>query len=431
MSKKDKAILIGVCLPEDREEDKANSLRELANLAATAGLKCVDRHLQKRRQIDAAYYAGKGLLEQVALQAETEDAAVVIFDNELTATQVRNIQQDFGFRVIDRTEVILQIFHDHARTREARLQVKLAELEYQLPRLTRLWSHLDRERGRSSGAGGAARGMGEKQIEIDRRKITQAIRTTKKELEKIDVQQETRHQTREKARKVCLVGYTNAGKSTLFNALTGENVLVADRLFATLSSVARQMQTRIGHDLIISDTVGFIANLPHHLVASFRATLRDVQEADLLIQVIDSADPDYRQQDSQVKQVLNEIGASGIPLLPVLNKIDLLPRPEADELSRDQSPIAISARRGDNLDRLKQKITELLFPAQEIRFFIPHTAAGILSHLHQVGQVLEQTADEQGVLVRVLLTEEDASRFNPYRIDHESVNRKMILNYTR
>jgi len=321
-----KAILVGVCLKPNEFDKKKASLDELARLADTAGLEVVGKFIQKRQKPDKTFYIGKGFLAEALNEVYDDAPGLVIFDNELSPGQGRNIEKEFVVDAIDRTEVILNIFHDHARTREAQLQVKLAELQYQLPRLKRLWSHLDREKGQAAGSGGTGRGMGEKQIEIDKRIIRREIAKVKAELKKVFLHRETQGKKREKVKKVCLVGYTNAGKSTLFNRLTDAGVLVEDKLFATLTTTTRKLTLAKGRDMILSDTVGFISDLPHHLVASFRATLKDVVDADLLLHLIDSSDELFPLYIDEVQKVLKQIEADDVPQLMVLNKADAADR---------------------------------------------------------------------------------------------------------
>jgi GTP-binding protein HflX len=304
-----KAFLVGACL-DSRDFDKKNaSLDELERLAETAEIEVLDKFIQNRKNINKALYVGKGFLEDIKAKMEFAGAEILIFDNELSPMQARNIKRDFGIDVLDRTEIILDIFHKHAKSKESKLEVKLAELKYQLPRLKKLWSHLDRERGASGSSSGASRGMGEKQIEVDRRIIKEDIRTVTHELEKIMTQKITQRKGRADAKKICLVGYTNAGKSSLFNKITGENVLVEDKLFATLDTTSRSLEMENGENVIISDTVGFISDLPHNLIASFRATLKDVMDADLLLHVIDISDDSCEEHIKSVNSVLKEINA--------------------------------------------------------------------------------------------------------------------------
>ncbi|HPF08977.1 MAG TPA: GTPase HflX, partial [Candidatus Cloacimonadota bacterium] len=309
---------------ESSEENEA-SLDELERLADTAGIMVLGRYSQRRPQPERATFFGKGFLEELSAKYFGAKADLLIINEELSPMQARNIEKQHNITVIDRTELILSIFHHHAKTKEAKLQVKLAELQYQLPRLKRLWGHFDKERGSVRSVGGSAtRGMGEKQIEIDKRLIRTQIRKINRAIDEITQHKETQRKQREYTEKICLVGYTNAGKSTLFNRLTDAGVLVEDRLFATLDSTSRQLKLSTGNPVVISDTVGFISNLPHHLVASFRATLMEAMDADLLLHVVDASDPRHEYYIEQVNEVLISIGAQNIPQILVLNKRDQL-----------------------------------------------------------------------------------------------------------
>ncbi|HOH46941.1 MAG TPA: GTPase HflX, partial [Candidatus Cloacimonadota bacterium] len=254
----------------ETERETQSSLDEMDRLLDTAGIQSLGHYTQKRANPERGSFFGKGFLEEIAHKMLQAGADLMVVNEELNPIQARNIDRDFGIRVIDRTEVILSIFHEHAKTKEAKLQIRLAELEYQLPRLRKLWGHFDKERGSSRSAGGSAsRGMGEKQIEIDKRLIRTQIRSVKEAIAQIVQHKYTQRKQRDNASKICIVGYTNAGKSTLFNALTNAGVLVQDKLFATLDSTSRQLKLSTGLPIVISDTVGFISRLPHHLVASF------------------------------------------------------------------------------------------------------------------------------------------------------------------
>jgi GTP-binding protein HflX len=410
-----KAILVGVCLHSSEYEKKVRSLAELSRLAETAGLEVVGRFIQKRRKPDSAFYVGKGFLATAMAESSEENPGLIIFDNELSPSQSRNIEKEFELEAIDRTEVILNIFHNHARTREAQLQVKLAELQYQLPRLKRLWSHLDREKGQAAGSGGTARGMGEKQIEIDKRIIRREISRVKEELKKVDLQKQTQRKLRANIRKVCLVGYTNAGKSTLFNRLTDAGVLVEDKLFATLETTTRKLSLPKGRDLIISDTVGFIANLPHHLVASFKATLKDVEDADLLLHVIDSADDDFLKYIEEVQKVLRQIGADKIPQIMVLNKAD-----KADPvklkfyLKAHENSISVSARNGQNIEKLLEMVDNILHNSGKYDLLIPHSRQKVVNRLHKLAEIISIDYPEEGVRITAIINREDLPEFEEF-----------------
>ncbi|MCF7794184.1 MAG: GTPase HflX [Candidatus Cloacimonetes bacterium] len=412
-----KAILVGVChKPGDYSMKKA-SLDELEKLAATAGIEVAGKFIQKRQKPDKAFYIGKGFLAEALNEVYDKAPGLVIFDNELSPGQSRNIEKEFIVDAIDRTEVILNIFHDHARTHEAQLQVKLAELEYQLPRLKRLWSHLDREKGQAAGSGGTARGMGEKQIEIDRRIIRNEIAKVKAELKKVFLHKETQSKHREQVKKVCLVGYTNAGKSTLFNRLTDAGVLVENKLFATLSTTTRKLALSKGRDMILSDTVGFISNLPHHLVASFRATLKDVVDADLLLHVVDSADELFPYYIDEVQKVLQHIGADEVQQILVMNKADTADRVKMKlYLEAHDNSILISAKKGENIEELLQKIDDVLHNARRVEMLIPHTEQKAVNLLHNIGEIESTEYLEKGVKVTAIINQEDLPEFEKYII---------------
>jgi GTP-binding protein HflX len=347
-------------------------------------------------------------------------ANLLIINDELSPMQARNIEKTHQIKVIDRTEVILTIFHRHAKTKEAKLQVRLAELQYQLPRLKRLWGHFDKERGSVRSAGGSAtRGMGEKQIEIDKRLIRENIRKITKAIDQITKHKETQRKQRDKSKKICLVGYTNAGKSTLFNCLTDAGVLVEDRLFATLDSTSRQLKLSTGSPAVISDTVGFISNLPHHLVASFRATLMEAVDADLLLHTVDIADPRHDYYISQVNDVLKSIGAENIPQLLVLNKSDLVDTRLQSMLQRHyEDSIAISAANGDGIDQLLSKIESMLMDNRRFRLILPYSQTALVSRLHDIAIIEEEDYLEDGIHLKVVVPAMDAHLVQDFVVDN-------------
>ncbi len=410
-----KAVLCGVSSSLKEKMAKEQSLEELERLADTAGIETLGKFIQNRQKPDKTFFLGKGFLAEVVGEMQSLGADVIIFDNELSPSQARNIEKTFEIRVIDRTEVILDIFHKHASSKEAKLQVKLAELNYQLPRLKKLWSHLDREKGQSSGSGGTSRGMGEKQIEVDKRLIRAEIAKVKAELKKVDMQKETQRKQRQKVKKICLVGYTNAGKSTLFNALTGAEVLVEDKLFATLDSTSKALELEKGKDVILSDTVGFISNLPHHLVASFKATLKDVQDADLLLHTIDFSDPYFKKYIEEVDNVLAQIEADKIPQILVLNKMD-----KADKIMlkfmKKAYPncIGISAKNGENLDALLKLADDMLHSANQVQLIIPHSDQKSINLLFSLAKIISKEYTENGLNAEVILNQEDRYHFEKY-----------------
>lgn len=352
----ERAILVGVVLPGKTWDDR-NPLEELYGLAETAGAEIVGTLVQKRQKPDPSTYIGRGKTEQLAELVKARRADIVIFDNDLSPAQVRNLEKAVRARVLDRTELILDIFATRARTHEARLQVELAQLQYALPRLRRMWTHLGRIKG-----GIGMRGPGEQQLEEDRRVITRRITDLKREIRAIERRKAQTVASRTEELTVSLVGYTNAGKSTLMNALTGAGVFVEDALFATLDTRTRRWNLPEWGYVLLSDTVGFIRDLPHHLVASFRATLEEVRQADLLLHVIDASNVHALDQARAVHEVLAEMGCDQKPMIHVLNKADAVPDRSYIELLRARLPdtVVVSARERTGLDQLAQKVLEKL-----------------------------------------------------------------------
>ncbi|MBP7195387.1 MAG: GTPase HflX [Candidatus Cloacimonetes bacterium] len=413
------AFIVAIVRQNEASADVEASLDELERLADTAGIMVLGRYTQKRNQPERSTYFGRGWLNEIAEKMHQAQAELLIVNEELSPIQGRNIEKQFSITVIDRTEVILSIFHDHARTREARLQVKLAELEYQLPRLRKLWGHFDKERGSMRAKGGAAsRGMGEKQIEIDKRLIRQQIRRVTHWIETVTHQKETQRKGRDKTLKLCLVGYTNAGKSTLFNALTGAGVLVEDKLFATLDSTSRQLKLSTGQPLVISDTVGFISRLPHHLVASFRATLMEVRDADLLLHMVDVSDERFEYYIDQVNLVLNEIGADQLPQILVLNKIDLLDATYLTLLKR-RFPWAvfISASQQDRIPDLLSRVEQALLDTRQLTLHLPFDQGGLASRLHEIADIHTEEYREDGIWLQLSLSGRDLRLVEKYIVE--------------
>jgi GTP-binding protein HflX len=413
------AFLAALVRQGESEADSNASLDELERLADTAGIMVLGKYSQKRNNPERASYFGKGWLQEIAAKMHAAGADYLIVNEELSPIQARNIEKDFSIPVMDRTEVILAIFHDHARTREARLQVRLAELQYKLPRLRRLWGHFDKERGSVRSAGGAAtRGMGEKQIEIDKRLIRVQIRQITRAIDAITHQKETQRKQRERTLKLCLVGYTNAGKSTLFNTLTSAGVLVEDKLFATLDSTSRQYKLSTGQPIVISDTVGFISKLPHHLVASFRATLMEVLDADLLLHIVDASDDRFQYYISQVDDVLAQIGAQDIRQLLVLNKADLLDDKYLALMNRQYpEAVLISARDNDNIPSLLMRVENMLLDNRQIQLFFPYSQGSLVSKLHQIAVVQKEEYRDDGTWMEVLISSRDLHQFRDFVIE--------------
>ncbi len=359
----ERALLVCVETP-DSQIDAHDPLGELRSLARTAGAVVVDEMFARRRTVNATYYVGSGKAEEIGLRAAAAEADVVIFDNDLSPAQIRDLEEVVERKVIDRSELILDIFAGRARTHEARLQVELAQLEYTYPRLRHMWTHLERIAGGQAAIGGiGTRGPGEKQIEVDRRLVRKRVTDLKRQLKSIDSRKIRTVKSRSDLFTVCLVGYTNAGKSTLMNRLTDAAVLAEDKLFATLDTKTSRWDLADGQVVLLSDTVGFVANLPHLLVASFKATLEEAVHADLLLHVADASHERVDQQIVAVNEVLGEIGCGDKDRLLVLNKVDRINDPAVllTLQSRYADGLIISAARGDGLeavaDAVRRRIT--------------------------------------------------------------------------
>jgi len=353
---KERAILVGARLMGRLAEDgrKDDNLAELASLVESAGAEVVDRFIQKVYKIKAATYIGSGKAKMLCDRVERFNADVVIFDNDLSPGQIRELEKIIETKVIDRSELILDIFATRARTRQAKLQVELAQLEYTYPRLTRMWSHLDRVAGGSSSGGVGTRGTGEKQLEIDKRLVNKRMSELKRELKTIDKRKLREIDGRKGLYKVSLVGYTNAGKSTLMNAITDAGVFVKNQLFATLDTRTKKWQIEGGSEVLLSDTVGFVSHLPHQLVESFKATLEEAVNADLLLHVIDVSSEEVFEQIASVEKVLKEIGCDEKDMLILLNKSDAVSSMSAVESLQTIYPgaICVSAKTGLNLGKV-------------------------------------------------------------------------------
>ena len=358
----ERALLVGVILPRSNV-DPHDPLGELRSLVKTAGAKVVDEMIANRHGINGALYVGTGKAAEIAARCEQNDVSTIIFDNDLHPNQIRDLEKITGRKVLDRSELILDIFAAHAQTAESRIQVELAQLEYTYPRLHHMWSHLERLAGGASSAAAAVggigtRGPGEKQLEIDRRLVQKRVSALKREIEEIDRRKLREVKSRKDVFSVCLVGYTNAGKSTLMNLLTGADTYVADKLFATLDTKTRRWNMGEGQSVLLSDTVGFVANLPHHLVASFRATLEEAIHGNLLLHIADASHDRVEHQIAAVEEVLDQLGCDRGKVLLVLNKIDNIKDPTLFTLLDKKYPgsVFVSALSGQGAEKLLEEV---------------------------------------------------------------------------
>ena len=423
------ALMVGVQLRSETDPRFTldDSLRELELLAETAGLEVVGEVTQNLPNPNSRTYVGSGKLEEIKLMADELDAKVILFDEELSPRHQRELEKELGNgkKVIDRTALILDIFAQHASTREGMLQVELAQYRYRLPRLTGAWTHLARQTGGAAGRTGSVggvglRGPGETQLEVDRREIKKKIVKLEDELDKV---REHRNRHRQQRRKsnipvVALVGYTNAGKSTLLNRLTKAGIYVADQLFATLDPTTRQLELPSGETILLTDTVGFIQKLPTDLVAAFRATLEEIVEADLLIHMVDASHKSAQSQRLTVLETLEEIGAAEIPILTVYNKIDLLTSEEIEELHQIAEPnsVFISALTGEGLTDLAEAIAVGSYQTfVRVKVILPYTEGRLVSMMHEKGHVKDIQHLEEGILIDGMLPRQLLAFFDAYR----------------
>ena len=397
----DKALLIGIILPNIQDSTIDNQLLELSLLAKTANVKVIDKITQKLRRINPAFFIGKGKAVQIIDQASLLDVNVIIFDEELSPAQIKNFQKlSNNIKVIDRSALILDIFKKHAQTREAKTQVELAYCQYLLPRLTRQWTHLERQMG---GVGTRA-GMGETQIEIDRRLIRTKISKLNKDLKKIDTERAIQSKKRKTEFRVALVGYTNAGKSTLFNALTGNNAYVKDQLFATLDTTVRKFKLNNIYNVLLSDTVGFIRKLPHNLVASFRSTLKELLDADLILIVLDGSSNIIDEHLETIKRVLSDLGAEKISHSLIINKIDRVKNQNDIIGLKNIFPdaIFISALEHLKLGDIKKHIINIIEENFEIfDLNIPYHKGKIISMLQNQVEILDTDYRDEEIYLKV------------------------------
>jgi len=405
---RERCILVGVSTRLMSREELDESMEELSLLADTAGADVVGRMTQDRDRFEPATFIGKGKVEELGQRVIAEQIPLVIFDDDLSPVQVRNLERELQCKVLDRSGLILDIFASRAKSSEAKSQVELAQLEYMLPRLTRQWTHLSKQFG-----GIGTKGPGETQIETDRRMIRTRISHLKEKLERIAQQRTTQRKGRSKHTRAALVGYTNVGKSTLLNLLSGSDVFVENRLFATLDPTTRIVSLAASNDILMTDTVGFIRKLPHHLVASFKSTLEEVTEADILLHVVDVSSPYYEDQIRIVEETLEELGAADKATLMVFNKVDRLPDRSMLSVIGTKYPnrVFISATRGINILGFKEEVAHLVqkeFLTEE--FVLPQKEQRLISQLYAMGEVLERVYEDEVVRLRLRISKKDSER---------------------
>jgi GTP-binding protein HflX len=413
----ERAVIVGVTTRNHRREQVEEYLDELQLLTESAGAVVVDRILQDRDNIDAAFFIGKGKAEELASIVEERKIDLVIFDDDLSSVQARNLERLIKCKIVDRSGIILDIFASRAKTSEAKAQVELAQLQYMLPRLTRQWTHLSKQFG-----GIGTKGPGETQIETDRRAIRTKISRLHTRLNRISREREVQRKGRENFPRVALVGYTNVGKSTLLNWFTRAGVLVEDRLFATLDSTVRLVELTPAHRILLSDTVGFIRKLPHHLVASFKSTLDEVVEADILLHVVDVSNSLFEEQISIVNATLEEIGAQGKPTVMVFNKIDRVQdRSMIQYLAKPHvNAVFVSAARGINMGTLEKKIIELLEDSiTEETLTLGQKDYAVISKIHDLGQIVEKRYEGEQIVIHFRMNKAAAEKLKK-ELDHTS-----------
>lgn len=398
VKKTERAILVGVRIGQTPRETAQEHIDELEELLATAGGEAIIKIMQDRQRLDVAYYVGKGKAYEILDLIEPNEIDLIVFDDDLSTVQVRNLSNLFNKKVVDRSGLILDIFASRARTKEAKTQVELAQLKYMLPRLTRAWTHLSKQYG-----GIGTKGPGETQIETDRRIIRDRIAMLTAKLKEIESNREIQVKNRKEMVKISLVGYTNAGKSTIFNLLTESDVFAEDKLFATLDSTTRVFPVDKTHTALLSDTVGFIRKLPPHLVASFKSTLNEVRDADILLHIIDITHPFYEDHISVVNQTLKDLHFEDKVLLHVFNKVDVLEDKDRIEFvnRKYENVVIVSAKRGFRIEELKSMVREIIeskFGDETLE--LNYAQSGLVSAIHDLAKVNELKYEDDRIVVR-------------------------------
>jgi GTP-binding protein HflX len=421
----ERVVLVGVWT-DGSVTDAENSLTELAALAETAGSQVLEGLIQRRSRPDPATYIGRGKVDDLGNVVTSTGADTVICDGELSPSQLRNLEQRTRVKVVDRTALILDIFAQHAKSKEGKAQVELAQLEYLLPRLRGWGESLSRQSGGSARGGGAGggvglRGPGETKLETDRRRIRTRLARLRREIKGMRTVRQTKRarRSRNAVPAVAIAGYTNAGKSSVLNRFTGAGVLVEDALFATLDPTTRRAQAADGRVYTLSDTVGFVRHLPHQIVEAFRSTLEEVADADLVVHVVDGAHPDPEEQVRAVREVLAEVGADRLPELLVVNKIDAADEDTLLRLKREwPDAVFVSARAGQGIDELRATIEgRLPRPAVELRAVVPYDRGDLVARVHRRGEVLSTMHMPEGTMLHVRVDETLAAELTPYRVD--------------
>lgn len=415
----ERTLLVGLELPEDSKWDHEESLQELGELVKSAGGEVVETTVQRRPKPTAAYYIGPGKANELAALCKAQNIGTVIFNNELSPAQGRNLEKVFERKILDRTQLILDIFAQRAKSKDGKLQIELAQLQYLLPRLTGMWTHLSRQSG-----GIGTRGPGETQLEVDRRRVTEKIARLERELDEVRRQRGTQRagRLRQHWPIVSFVGYTNAGKSTLLNRMTHSEVYAADQLFATLDPTTRQFVLPNKQKLLLTDTVGFLKQLPHHLIESFKATLEEVVEADLLLHVVDLSHPLYEQQMEAVQTVLEELHAWGKQMIVVFNKTDRVANPALIELALHKHPgsVAISALTGEGFTELFDEIEHQVKSWRlKVKLVLPNHLTALVAEMHRTGRVLDISYEGDKIVLTAHVPPHLQGKIQPYVVEED------------